>query len=115
MLMSHGEISAGAIGCPNLAVCADAANEEATRSVAHTARHLSVDIARLPFLIDAPAGDGVVVIEAAQSAGGDKLVARRLYHAGAVDGAALQHGGTAVPLPRGTKAHRRLGQVRALQ
>src|SRR5712675_2547789 len=85
------------------------------RSAAPMARRSSKHIGRLPGLIDLPTRDGVVVIVAAQPALGDKLRARGLHHAGVVGGAALQHGGAAVPLPGGAETRQRLGQDRLLQ
>src|SRR6516165_3890908 len=80
-----------------------------------TARRLSVNIAGLPHLVNAPACDGVVVVDATQTALSRKLRTGWLHHACVVSGATLQHGGTAVPLPRCAEAHRRLWQNRALQ
>src|SRR5215510_9971220 len=77
--------------------------------------HLSVNIAGLPQLVNAPACDGVVVIEPTQAALGHELRARWLHHAGIVSGATLQYGGTAIPLPSCAEAHRRFWQDRALQ
>src|SRR5215470_1080605 len=115
-LMSQGARSAGEIGCPKRgASAAPAKAAVANRIAAPRARTSRERIGRLPFLVDAPAGDGVVVILAAQPAGLDELRARRLHHAGVVGGAALQHGGTAVPFPGGAKARERLRQDRFLQ
>src|SRR5258708_39837696 len=80
-----------------------------------SARQLSIDIPRLALFIDTPAGDRIVVIDAAQTPFRSKCRAHRLRHAGVVGSAALQHRWAAVPLPRRTKAHRRLRQDRALQ
>src|ERR1700738_4090816 len=113
-LMSHGAISASAIGCPNCGAWARAA--DATVSIdMQTAMCLSVNIASLPLLVDAPACDGVVVVATTQAALGRELRTGRLYHAGVVSGATLQHGGTAVPLPRCAEVHERLWQDRPLQ
>ena len=77
---------------------------------------LSIDIGRLPLLVDAPALDRIVVIDCPRRPrSAMNCRARRLHHAGVVGGAALQHGRTAVPLPRRAEAHRRLRQDRALQ
>src|SRR3982075_1572845 len=114
MLMSHGAISAGEIGCPNCGAWARAA--DATVSIdMQAAMPLSVNIAGLPLLVDAPACDRVVVVDPTQAALGRELRTRWLHHAGVVSGATLQHGGTAVPLPRCAEAHGRLWQDRALQ
>src|SRR5688572_25718504 len=108
MLMSHGAISAGAMGCPNCGACADAAFGAAMSIAAQTARLLSIHIGRLPLLVDAPACDRVVVVDAPKAAVGGELRARRLHHAGVVGGAALEHGRPAIPLPSRAEAHRRL-------
>ena len=50
----------------------------------------SIDIARLPLLVDAPACNRVVVIDATQAALRGNGRACRLHHAGVVGGAALQ-------------------------
>src|SRR6185312_3254268 len=114
MLMSHGAISAGAMGCPNCGAWARAA--DATVSMdRQPAMRLGVDIADLPLFVDAPACDGVVVVDPTQAPLGRELRARRLHHAGIISGAALQHGGTAVPVPRCAEAHGRLWQDRTLQ
>src|SRR3977135_785546 len=114
MLMSHAAMSAGAIGCPNCGAWARAA--DATVSIdMQTAMRLSVNIAGLPLLVDAPACDGVVVVDPTQAALVAELRARWLHHARIVGGATLQHGGTGVPLPCCAEAHRRLWQDRALQ
>src|SRR5438105_12301021 len=97
-LISHGAISAGAMGSPNCGDCACA--EVATRTAAQNAMRSSIHIGRLPLLVDAPACNRVVVIEAAKSALGGELRARRLHHAGVVGGAALQNRRATVPLPR---------------
>src|SRR6266446_989835 len=107
MLMSHSAMSAGAIGCPNC--CARAG--VATNVAAQTARSLSIHISRLPLLVDAPTCDGVVVIDAAQTALGHELGARRLHHAGVVGGAALQDGRAAVHCHGARKRTAALGRI----
>src|SRR4030088_534916 len=72
-------------------------------------------IARLPFLVDPPGADGVVVILPTQPALRHELSARRLHPAGIVGRTALQDGGTTAPLPRGAKARERLRKHRLLQ
>src|SRR6266511_5753167 len=89
MLMSQGARSAGAIGCPNCGACAIAG--AASNSTAQKVSRSSVDIGCLPLLVDAPAGDRVVVIVAAQAALCGERFARRLHHAGVVGGADLRH------------------------
>src|SRR6266850_3343856 len=114
MLMSHAAMSAGAIGCPSCGAWARAADAFVSIDM-QTAMGLSVNIAGLPRLVNAPACDGVVVIDPTQAALVSELRARWLHHTCVVSGATLQHGGTAVPLPRCAEAHRRLWQDRALQ
>src|SRR6266850_2776050 len=107
MLMSHAAMSAGSIGCPNCGAWARAAGAMVSIDT-QTAMGLSVNIAGLPHLVDAPACDGVVVVAPTQSALVGELRARWLHHARVVCGATLQHGGTAVPLPCCAEAHGRL-------
>src|SRR6267142_2027068 len=114
MLMSHAAMSAGSIGCPNCGDWARAADALVSTDT-QTAMDLDVNIASLPLLVNAPACDGVVVVDATQAALVGELRTRWLHHARVVGGATLQHGGTAVPLPRCAEAHRRLWQDRALQ
>src|SRR5262245_20872073 len=114
MLMSHAAISARAIGCPNCGVWARAAGAMVSIDT-QTAIGLSVNIAGLPHLVDAPACDGVEVVDPTQAALVGELHACWLHHARVVGGATLQHGGTAIPLPRRAEAHGRLWQDRALQ
>src|SRR5690349_10141628 len=114
ILMSQAAISAGAIGCPNCGVSAKTAGVMVSID-RQTATGLSVNIAGLPHLVDAPACDGVVVVDPTQAALVGELRARWLHHARVVGGATLQHGRTAVPLPRCAEAHGRLWQDRALQ
>src|SRR4051812_1096796 len=100
MLMSQGAISAGAMGFPNWGACADEAAGTVMSIAAHIVSRSSIHIGRLPFLVDAPACDGIVVEDATQAALGRELRARRLHHAGVIGSAALQDGRIAVPLPR---------------
>src|SRR3981189_762573 len=86
MLMSHGAISASAIGCPNCGAWARAAYGPVSIDM-QTAMHLSVNIAGLPHLVDTPACDGVVVVDPTQAALGRELRTRRLHHAGGASGA----------------------------
>src|SRR6185312_16167503 len=114
MLMSHAAMSAGSIGCPNCGDWARAADALVSTDT-QTAMDLDVNIASLPLLVDAPACDGVVVVDPTQAALVAELRARWLHHARVVGGATLQHGGTAIPLPRCAEARGRLWQNRALQ
>src|ERR1700752_1216204 len=107
MLMSHAAMSPGAIGCPNCGAWARAAGAMVSIDTL-TAMDLSVNIAGLPLLVDAPACDGVVVVDPPQAALVGELRARRLHHARVVRGTTLQHGRTAIPLPRCAEAHGRL-------
>src|SRR5215475_3586823 len=113
MLMSQGAISAGAIDWPNCGTSAGAGSD--AHSAAHAARQLSIRIGRLALFVDAPARNRIVVIDPAQAALGSECCACRLHHAGVIGGAALQHRGAAVPLPRRAEAHWRLGQDWILQ
>src|SRR6516225_2056990 len=114
MLMSHVAASAGAIGWPNCGTCASAPAGKATIA-AQSSKRSSIHIGKLPFLIDAPAGDGVVVISAAEAALLSEGRARGLHHPGIVGGAALEHGGSSVPLPGHAEARERLRQNRTVE
>src|SRR3954449_12188501 len=121
MLMSHDDRSPGAIGVPKRGASAE--NAEVAAQIiaapiiiaAWDANRSSVCIARLPFLVDPPGADGVVVILPAQPALRHELSARRLHPPGIVGRAALQDGGTSVPLPRGAEARERFRKHRLLQ
>src|ERR1700730_15351544 len=78
MLMSHAAISAGAIGCPNCGAWAMAADAIVSTDM-QTAMGLSVNIAGLPHLVNAPVCDGVVVIDPTQAALVGELRARWLH------------------------------------
>src|SRR5215472_6703782 len=109
MLMSQGARSLGEIGCPKAGVSAATAGA-LNVSAAPSATVLSEHIARLPLLVDAPAGDRAVMVLAAQPALRDEGRTRLLHRAGLVGGAALQHRRTTVPLPGGAEAGDRLRQ-----
>src|SRR5262249_47904401 len=124
MLMSHGARSAGEIGWPKRG--ASAATAALTPSASTQARpSLSrVNMAHLALRVDAPAGNRVEVLhgEGADrrralglAALGEERGAARLLIAGLVDGAALQDGGAAVPIPRHAEAGEGLAQHRRLQ
>src|SRR5258708_2555594 len=126
MVMSQAAMSASPIGRPRLGVSATAAAKPSTSvSMAALAAILRVDMLHLPFDVDAPAGDAVVVLvreperalerRLGLAALRDELGARRLHGAGLVPGAALQHRGTAVPFPRHAETGEGLGQHRRLQ
>src|SRR5262249_5871991 len=86
---------------------------------------LRVDMLDLPFAVDAPGGDAVVVLVGEDERGGDRILglpalrdelgAQRLRGAGLVPGAAQNRGRLAVPLPRHDEAGERLRRNRALQ
>src|SRR5437588_177090 len=108
MLMSHAARSAVLIALPSLGPSALTCIEEKTRS-AIAAAILGVDMLHLPFAVDRPAGDAVVMLigEGLNGRSGfqlaalrDEFGARRLRVAGLVPGAALQDRGPAVPAPR---------------
>src|ERR1700719_831736 len=88
MLMSHAAMSAGALGCPNCGAWASAADAIVSIDM-QTARGLIVNIAGLPHLVNAPACDGVVVVDPTQAALVGELRARWLHHARVVSGATL--------------------------
>src|SRR5258708_17058625 len=113
MLMSHAAMSAGSIGCPNCGDWARAADALVSTDT-QTAMDLDVNIASFPLLVDAPACDGVVVVDPTQAALVAELRARWLHHARVVGGATLQHRGTADPLPGCPEPHRLRCQRRAL-
>src|SRR5437764_7895797 len=114
MLMSQGAASAGAIGWPNCGACPNATAGAATIA-AQRSRRSSIHIGKLPFFVNAPALDGVVMIIAAEAALLAEGRARWLHHAGIVGGAALQHGGPSVPLPGHAEARERLRQDGAVE
>src|SRR5215475_1200791 len=92
MPMSQAAMSAGAIGCPNCGARARTSDAIGSTKV-QTAMGLSVNIAGLPHLINAPACDGIVVVDPTQAALVRELRACWLHHARIVSGATLQHGG----------------------
>src|ERR1044071_7238494 len=86
--------------------------------------HLSVDMFHPAARVDRPARRTVVVLAPESphprrlrglAAHGDDLRARRLRVAALVPGAALQHRGAAVPLPRDAEPRERLAQHRLLE
>src|SRR5690242_14996407 len=103
MLMSHGAMSAGSIGLPRLGPSATAAPEPSVTASANAWRGLGVNMLHLPFAVDRPAREAVVVLvrEAEDprdvpgfSALGDKLCAGRLHVAGFIPRTALQYRGS---------------------
>src|SRR6266705_4833618 len=125
MLMSLGLISDSAIGCPSPGPSAIAMPEpSASAKRAAADRCLGVNMFDLPVAVDRPAGDAVVVlVREAQhvrdllgfAARSHKLSAGRLHVAGLVPGAALQHGGAAIPAPGDAEPGEGLGEHRRLQ
>src|SRR6478752_3173207 len=121
MLISQDDRSPGAIGAPKRAPSAESAGAAAqiiaavSIAIVRAPARSSERIARLPFLVDPPARDGVVVILAAQPAFRHELRPGGLHAAGIVGGAALQDGGSSTPLPRDAKTRERLRQHRLLQ
>src|SRR5262245_7724811 len=113
MFLPRPGVSASAVPAPNTAV---SASESKT---------LRVDMFDLPFAVDAPAGDAVVVLvrecERARdrpfglAARGHELCAGRLHVAAFVPGATLQHHWLAVPAPWHAEADEGLRINRALQ
>src|SRR5919206_1861892 len=68
-----------------------------------------------PVGADAPALDGIVVVEGIDAAHADDLIVRRLHVTGLVGRPALQHGRAAVPVPGQAEARERLRQDRLLE
>src|SRR5215216_2463739 len=103
MAMSHRAMSASLIGLPRLVLCASAIPAASDKVKAAGRTTLRIDMFDLPFAVDAPAGDAVVMLigEAKRighglgslAAQGDELGAQRLHIARLVPGAALQHHG----------------------
>src|SRR5256885_1598647 len=123
MLMSHAAISAGSRGIPRFGP-AEKAALEARPSARAMAESLCVDMFHLPFAVDRPAGEAVVVLVREPqhvrdllglAALGHELGAGRLHVAGLVPGAALQYRRTAVPPPWHAEPRESLGEHRRLQ
>src|SRR5262245_43779536 len=121
--MSHCLTSASEILRPRFGDSASATPVPSTRRRA--AIDLRVDMLDLPFVVDAPGGDAVVVLVGEGERRGDRVLglaalrdelgAQRLRGAGLVPGAAQDRGRLAVPLPRHDEAGERLRRDRALQ
>src|SRR5262245_11748710 len=117
-------MSASEMVLPRPGVSANAADPNASESARERTR-LCVDMFDLPFAVDGPAGEAVVVlVRESQWVGdrplglatrGDEFGARRLRVAGLVPGAAEQDHGLAVPAPRYGEARERLRVDRSLQ
>src|SRR5262245_54004867 len=115
--MSQALVSASVMLLPRPGVSASAADPNASVSTAER-RTLRVDMFELPFVVDAPGGDAVVVlVRERERAGdrplglaavGDELGAQRLAEAGFVPGAAHERDRLSVPAPRDGEARERL-------
>src|SRR5580700_2272356 len=125
MSMSHGARSAGLIGLPRFGPAPNTTPGASVRpNSTDTSTALCIRMCDLPFLVDRPARDPVVmmVFKRQQRRHRWQLAAccnefrpRRLCVAVLVPSAALQDGWTAVPLPRHAKARERHAQHRLLQ
>src|SRR5580700_5890445 len=123
--MSHAAMSAGLIGLPRFGACANAAPmSKTTVHKPDSSRSLRIGMGDLAFLVDSPARDRIemMIFESEErrnrrqlAARGDELGARRLRVSGLVPGPALQHGGTAVPLPGHAEPGERHAQHRLLE
>src|SRR5262249_24175968 len=122
--MSHALVSASEMVLPRPDVSARAADPNASVSATEM-RRLRVDMLDLPFAVDTPGGDAVVVLVRERqrtgdrlfglAAVGDELRAQRLTQAGFVPGAAHERDRLAVPTPRQGEARERLRVGRPLQ
>src|SRR5258708_16788130 len=74
-----------------------------------------VGIGHLAVSCDAPGPDRVVMVNIIIAANREKLSQRRLDVTGFIDGAALDHGGLAVPVPGKPEAGQRARPHRFLQ
>src|SRR5215813_3957700 len=122
--MFHALMSASEMFLPRPGVSANAPDPNASESARERTR-LCVDMLDLPFAIDGPAGEAVVVLvretqrvghrPLGLATGGDEFGAGRLRVAGLVPGAAEQDHGLAVPAPRHREACEGLWVDRPLQ
>src|ERR1700741_2739924 len=123
--MSQARMSASVMVLPRLGDCAVAVPAAKARVAARAIKSLRVHMLDLPFAVDAPAGDAVVVLVderervlhrlRALPAQRDDLRARGLRVAGLIPGAALQDDRLTVPAPRHAEAGEGLRLRRALQ
>src|SRR5262249_2554873 len=121
----HGLMSSSVMFLPRPGVSASAVPAPNTAVSASESRRLRVDMFDLPFAVDAPAGDAVVMLvrerERARdrplglAARGHELRAGRLHVASLVPGAALQHDRLTIPTPGHAEADEGLRIDRALQ
>src|SRR5215475_7287036 len=122
--MFHALMSASEMFLPRPGVSASAADPNASES-ARERTSLCVDMLDLPFAVDGPAGEAVVVlVRESQWVGhgplglatrGDEFGAGRLRAAGLVPGAAEQDHGLAIPAPGHGEAREGLRVGRPLQ
>src|SRR4029450_8357153 len=122
--MFHALMSASEMFLPRPGVSASATDPNATES-ARERTSLCVDMFDLPFVVDGPAGEAVVVLVRESqwvghrplglAARGDEFGPGRLCVAGLVPGAAEQDPGLAVPAPRDGEAREGLRVDRPLQ
>src|SRR5262245_59281863 len=118
-------MSASGMFLPSSGVSATAATDPNASASVREKKSLCVDMLDLPFVVDAPGGDAVVVLVRERQGTGDRprgLAARghkvrthRLRDAGLVPGAAEQSHGLAVPAPRHGEAREGLRVDRPLQ
>src|SRR5258706_7030495 len=123
MLMSHAAMSAGSSGVPRFGPAAKAAPDPRPSARA-MAGSLCIDMLHLPFAVDRPAGEAVVVLVRegqhvrdllGLAALGHELGAGRLHVAALVPGAALQYGRAAVPSPGHAEPRKSPGEQPRLQ
>src|SRR5215471_6178942 len=123
-LMSQSARSASVTGLPSPGSSAAIAPAPQSASANAQVKSLAVDMLDLPLLVDRPAGDDVHVphregghrhVDLGRAALGEHLLARRLYVAGLIPSAALQHHRLTVPAPGQTEAGERLGQDRRVE
>src|SRR5580704_11475261 len=123
--MSQGARSAGLIGLPRFGPAPNTTPGASVRENSADARRaLCIRMCDLPFLVDRPARDPVVMMifkgqqrrhRRQLAARRDELSPRRLRIAVFVPSATLQNGRAAIPLPGHTKARERHAQYRLLQ
>src|SRR5262249_38858433 len=108
--MSQRPMSASEIGLPSPVFSAAAVPAGKAVATRRTASALRVDMLDLPFAVDRPAGDAVVMLVwecerrrhrlAGLAALGDEVGAQRLHVSGLIPGAALQDRRLPIPAPR---------------
>src|SRR5580704_18453523 len=123
-LMSHSARSASLTGLPSPGFSWATAAPANSASATTRTPCLAVDMLDLPFAVDRPARDDVHVphrerghrnIDLGLATLGEHLRAGRLYVAGLIPGAALQHDRLAVPSPRQAESRQRLGEHRGVE